>query len=132
MLPPKILTDYLNQIEEVITHLKNVYVEYYREEFLTTERANLKIRLRFNQKYLLEINEAIIVSENGLKTLDYRYHFQDEHNRMIFRYDSTPHFPNLPTFPHHKHLSNDVISSQKPEIIEVLEEIKNIIYAVNG
>lgn len=86
MLPPKILTDYLNQIEEVITHLKNVYVEYYREEFLTTERANLKIRLRFNQKYLLEINEAIIVSENGLKTLDYRYHFQDEHNQSITKF----------------------------------------------
>jgi hypothetical protein len=126
MLLPKILTDYLNQIEQVITHFKNVYVEHYREEFLTPERVNLKIRLRFNQQYLLEINEAIIVSENDLKTLDYRYHFQDEHNQLIFRYDSTPHFPNLPTFPHHKHLPNDVISSQKPTIIEVLEEIKNL------
>jgi hypothetical protein len=99
MLLPKILTDYLNQIEEAITHLKNVYIEHYQEEILTPERANLKIRLRFDQKYLLEINEAIIVSKNDLKTLDYRYHFQDEQNRLIFRYDSTPHFPNLPTFP---------------------------------
>ncbi|MGI0481222.1 toxin TumE [Geminocystis sp. CENA526] len=129
MLPPKILTDYLNQIEEVINHFRNVDIEHYKEEILTTERANIKIRLRFNHKYLLEINEAIIVSENKLKTLDYRYHFQDEHNRLIFRYDSTPHFPNLSTFPHHKHLSNDVISCQKPEITEVLEEVKNIIYS---
>ncbi len=64
----------------------NVYVEHYREEFLSPERANLKIRLRFEQKYLLEINEAIIVAENKIKTLDYRYHFQDQHNRLIFRY----------------------------------------------
>lgn len=127
MLPLKILTDYLNEIEKVITDFKNVYVEHYREEFLSPQRANIKIRLRFEQKYLLEINEAIIVAENKIKTLDYRYHFQDQHNWLIFRYDSTPHFPNLPTFPHHKHLPNDVISSQKPKIIEVLEEIKNII-----
>jgi translation elongation factor EF-G len=87
MLLPKILTDYLNEIDKVITELKNVYIERYQEEILTPEKVNIKIRLRFNQKYLLEINEAIIVSENQLKTLDYRYHFQDEQNRLIFRYD---------------------------------------------
>nr|WP_253881088.1 MULTISPECIES: DUF6516 family protein [Microcystis] len=40
-----------------------------------------------------------------MEFLDYRYHFQDEQNNLVFRYDSTPHFPNLSTFPHHKHLS---------------------------
>lgn len=127
MLLSKILTDYLNEIEEVITNLKNVYIENYQEEFIASERANLKIRLRFNQGCLLEINEAVIIYQNELKTLDYRYHFQDEYNQLIFRYDSTPHFPKLLNFPHHKHLPNDVITTQKPTIIEVLEEIKNII-----
>lgn len=37
-------------------------------------------------------------------------------------YDSTPHFPNLSSFPHHKHLPNDVIAVDKPELVEVLRE----------
>jgi hypothetical protein len=53
--------------------------------------------------------------------------FQDENNNLLFRYDSTPHFPNLSTFPHHKHLPNDVISCQKPEITQVLKEATELL-----
>ncbi|MEH2383220.1 MAG: DUF6516 family protein [Nostoc sp.] len=55
--------------------------------------------------------------------IDYRYHFQDEKNSLIFRYDSTPHFPNLPSFPHHKHLFDNVIACEKPHIADVLQEV---------
>lgn len=120
---PSLLTDYLEQIEQEIQECKNIYVERYEEEILTPTRANLRIRLRFNQTHLLEINEAIIVVENQLEFLDYRYHFQDEQNELIFRYDSTPHFPNLPNFPHHKHLPDNVIMAEKPAIPKVLQEV---------
>ncbi|MBO3459508.1 DUF6516 family protein [Aetokthonos hydrillicola Thurmond2011] len=124
---PNILSDYLNQVEKAIVQCENVYVERYEEEILTLQRANLRIRLRFHQKYLLEINEAIVITDNQLEFLDYRYHFQDERNRLIFRYDSTPHFPNLSTFPHHKHLPDNVISSHKPEITQVLKEVTELL-----
>ncbi len=125
MSPPSILLDYLNEVEQAIVQCENIYVELYREEIITPERANLKIRLRFNQTHLLQISEAIVINENQLNFLDYRYHFQDEHNYLIFRYDSTPHFPNLSTFPHHKHLPDDVISCEKPKITQVLKEVVN-------
>lgn len=86
------------------------------------QRANLRIRLRFEQGHLLEINEAVVVVEDSLVPLDYRYHCQDMHNQVIFRYDSTPHFPGLPNFPHYKHLSNDVIGCKKPNIEQVVQE----------
>ncbi|MFQ5676868.1 MAG: toxin TumE [bacterium] len=60
-----------------------------------------------------------------LEHLSYRYHFQDKNNNLIFRYDNTPHFNNLETFPHHKHLPNEVTASQRPPITEVIEEVKN-------
>lgn len=126
-MPLKILSDYLNQVEQAIVQCRNVYVERYQEEILTSQRANLRIRLRFNQTHLLEINEAIVIMDNKLEFLDYRYHFQDEKNNLVFRYDSTPHFPNLSTFPHHKHLPNDVTSSQKPDITQVLKEVTDLI-----
>ena len=53
------------------------------EEILTSERANLRIRLRFQSGCLLEINEAIIVENNAPKTLDYRYHFQGADNDLV-------------------------------------------------
>lgn len=93
-----------------------------KKKFWHQHELRKRIRLRFNQTHLLEINEAIVVADNQLEFLDYRYHFQDEQNRLIFRYDSTPHFPNLPNFPYHKHLPDDVIAAFKPEIIQVLQE----------
>jgi hypothetical protein len=123
----KLLSDYLNQVEQAIVQCENAYVERYQEEILTSQRANLRIRLRFKQTHLLEINEAIVITDNYLEFLDYRYHLQDEKTNLVFRYDSTPHFPNLSTFPHHKHLPNDVISCQKPEITQVLKEATELL-----
>jgi Family of unknown function (DUF6516) len=117
-----LLQDYLNAVELAISSLTNVYVEQYIEEILTAKRANLRIRLRFISGCLLELNEAIIVEADNLVSLDYRYHCQDVQNRLLFRYDNTPHFPALSSFPHHKHLPDDVIVSAKPTIFHVIKE----------
>jgi hypothetical protein len=121
----KALADYLNQVEQALMMLEDAYIERYVEEILTPQRATLRIRVRFTRGHLLEINEAIVVGADALMWLDYRYHCQDEQNRLIFRYDSTPHFPDLPSFPHHKHLPNQVIASEKPDVSQVLQEAAN-------
>ena len=118
----EILSDYLEKVTQAILQCSDAYVERYVEEILTPERVNLRIRLRFDQGHLLEINEAVVVEDNSLVSLDYRYHCQDENNRLIFRYDSTPHFPDLSSFPHHKHLPDTVIPSDKPEIDQLIKE----------
>jgi hypothetical protein len=66
MLRRDVLSDYLNQVEQAIIQCQNVYVERYEEEILTSKRANLRIRLRFNQTHLLEINEAIVLKDSQL------------------------------------------------------------------
>ena len=122
----EILSDYLEKVAQAILQCSDAYVERYVEEILTPERVNLRIRLRFDQGHLLEINEAVVVEDNSLVSLDYRYHCQDENNRLIFRYDSTPHFPDLSSFPHHKHLPDTVIPSDKPDIESLVEEAKRV------
>jgi hypothetical protein len=99
----KILEDYLKGIELALLALEQVYVERYTEEILAPNRVNLRLRIRWHKGCVLEINEAVIVTDHILTFLDYRYHCQDQQNSLIFRYDSTPHFPNLSSFPHHKH-----------------------------
>ncbi|MBE9174410.1 hypothetical protein IQ225_02110 [Synechocystis salina LEGE 06155] len=120
------LDSYLKKVESYLIMLNNVYIEHYLEEILTPNRANLRIRIRWNTGHLLIINKAIIIKDDRLDFLDYRYHFQNEDNNLIFRYDSTPHFPALPTFPHHKHLPNEVIACEMPDLIQVINEAVSI------
>lgn len=116
------LSEYLKEIESVIHESENIYVERYEEEVLTDNRVNLRIRLRFVKGHLSELNEAVIIKHGYIRHLGYRYHFQDEHNALVFRYDNTPHFPNIETFPHHKHLRDNVLPSVKPLILMVIRE----------
>jgi hypothetical protein len=100
----------------------NVYVENYNATILSSERANLKLRLRFYFKYLLSISEALVVVDDQIMVIDYRYHFQDGQHNLIFRYDNTPHFPSLSSFPHHKHLTDRVVSANQPSIAMVIQD----------
>ena len=123
MLLHNFLERYFAEIEAAVTQLP-AYAESYVEEILTPERANLRIRLRFQSGCLLEISEAIIVENGVLKTLGYRYHLQRADRELVFRYDNTPHFPDLPSFPHHKHIHNAVVAASKPDLLDVLQEAK--------
>ena len=119
-----ILSQYLEDIEDSIRKLETVNVECYEEEVLTSSRVNIRIRVRFLRGHLLEVNEAIVLEADRIKHLGYRYHFQDQQNNLIFRYDNTPHFPNLKNFPHHKHLNKKVEASTKPQILNNIREAK--------
>lgn len=117
------LERYFAEVEAAVARLP-AYTENYIEEILTAERTNLRIRLRFTHGALLEISEALIVENGTLKTLGYRYHLQRANNELLFRYDNTPHFPDLPSFPHHKHLHDAVVATSKPDLLDVLKEAK--------
>ena len=94
------LSKYLESVEKAIRKLEGAYVERYEEEVLTVNRVNL----------------------SQIMHIGYRYHFQDAKNSVIFRYDNTPHFPELDTYPHHKHISERVVAAAQPTIFAVIEE----------
>ena len=119
---------YLDQVDQFLEACLNVYVESYNATILSSEHTNLKIRLRFYFKYLLSISKALIAIDDQVITIDYRYHFQNEQNNLIFRYDNTPHFPDLPSFPHHKHLPNHVISCEQPNIELVIRDVMEFFF----
>ncbi|MFZ4792220.1 MAG: toxin TumE [Candidatus Competibacteraceae bacterium] len=119
----KRLADYFSAIESAVQRLTDERdIERYEEEVLTPDRVNLRLRLRFANGRLLEVSEALVATAGGLQTLGYRYHCQDRQQALVFRYDDTPHFPGLATFPHHKHLPEQVITATKPALMLVLEE----------
>ena len=116
------LAEYLERIEVSVLQCVEAHTERYVEEIITPEQANLRIRLRFDTGHLLEIGEALTVEDDSLIFIDYHYHYQDGDNTMVFRYDGTPHHPHIRSFPHHKHLPDSVVRSDKPDIEQVIQE----------
>jgi hypothetical protein len=124
-MPHDVLVAYLKEVEKAIGGLVDAYIELYEEEFLGNERVNLRIRVRFYNGCLLQLNEAVIF-QTKIEHLGYRYHFQDKNSELIFRYDNTPHFPDLANFPHHKHNPAGTEPSSFPSILAAIAEAAEI------
>ena len=124
-MPHDALLGYLEEVEDAIGNLQEAYVELYEEEFLTRDRVNLRIRIRFYNGCLLQLNESVVY-QGKLEHLGYRYHFQGKNNELIFRYDNTPHFLHLQNFPNHKHQKTGVEPSESPSILKAIAEAAKI------
>jgi hypothetical protein len=60
----------------------------------------------------------------------YAYHYQSTDGSIIFRYDNTAYHMNVPTFPDHKHTSNDtLLPASPPELESVMREIEDLMKA---
>lgn len=91
------------------------------------EAVYLKGILLFIDFSILEIAIFANKAHNGISIDKYRFHYMNKEGQMIFRYDNAPHHSGIPTFPHHKHSSNNVIQSLMPSIKDILNEITAII-----
>ena len=105
----------------------------FTEESITAQafdqyRGLFRTRVSFWDESYLTIDEVIDTTPGYPEILRYSYTYikGDEH---IFRYDNAPHYPNLPTFPHHKHIGPDEIpqASEKPTLSQVFKEIEQIL-----
>ena len=69
-----------------------------------------------------------------LTKISYAYHFQDRDGKLVFRYDNEPHFPRLPGFPHHKHVStsSSPMGSKPVEIRDAIREAAKAIAESNA
>jgi hypothetical protein len=71
----------------------------------------------------LFFREYLDIIEPGVDKLMYSYHYQEEENQLIFRYDNARHKPTLP-FRSHKHIfPNEIVAAIPPTLDDVLAEI---------
>jgi hypothetical protein len=86
----------------------------------------LRARLALADGSQLEFSEYMQRSSAGeIVVITYSYHWADANNRLIMRWDNTPHFPGLPGFPDHIHdgVTGEVTASQPMSIFTVLDAI---------
>lgn len=96
-------------------------VEYNRYGSATS----LVAKVEFKDRSLLHIKDYVLI-EGKRK---YSYHWQDAQGRLITRWDNSPHHRELSTFPHHRHLPEEVVASRERTIKDVLVVIKDAIQA---
>jgi hypothetical protein len=69
--------------------------------------------------------KEVLLEEN----VHYRFHYMDNKNNLIFRWDTAPHHKGLKTFPYHVHLPDGVKESKQVTLIGVLDRIEDIVIA---
>ncbi len=78
--------------------------------------------------FKLEFIEVVRLTDQGNpQKKKYKYHFQDDTNVLIFRYDNVPHHPQVNTFPHHKHTEAGILECKEPDLFNILLEVERII-----
>jgi len=96
-----------------------------QEDARTSLEGFFKANVHWIDGSLLSFREYVNTSGESVVRYTYSFHYQ-KGQRLIFRYDNTPHYPNLPTFPHHKHTSDGQVVACTPPILEdVIREIES-------
>jgi hypothetical protein len=121
------IESYFRIIQDAVDECAVILVKSIQFEKRGTYEGYINGLLHFYDNTELHFREFVDVQINA-DCLMYSYHYIDDFGKIIFRYDNTGHHKklNLPTFPHHKHVSsgNSIIASNAPNLKDVLQEIE--------
>ena len=81
----------------------------------------LKIRVRLKNNWSMDTFE-----HKTSKIRRYSFHVF-ENGKMKIRWDNAPHFPDVKTFPNHKHYKSSILESEEMTIEMVLDELSSMI-----
>ena len=121
-----LLNTYQNNIVSIIQkYVDNGYIISFN--FSVDTRSNyigfIQGSLEFLQGSQLFFREYVDLQES-IEKLSYSFHYQDQYNNLIFRYDNAQHKPDL-GYSEHKHIRDKIMPSKIPEIEQVILEIIN-------
>ena len=118
------IAKHFKKIEGSLEKYSHIVEDYIlNKQTFTQEKGAVDGEVFFNDESKLSFLE--VVNTNKQEKEKYSYHYMDNENELIFRYDNAKHYRKIKTFPHHKHTSKGVIGSTEPKIENVLSEIEN-------
>ena len=123
---------YFSHVHDIVFSRRSLSVELFRmDPFPAQHMAVIEARLRYWDGSMLRVSEKLIEEGIQLRKVEYVYHYQQQDGTLIFRYDNVPHYPNLPTHPHHKHIGTGtaelVEAVLPPQLIDVLREVEQFL-----
>src|SRR5215510_15012883 len=97
-----LIEDYFRQVNTLISSVNAMHSSSMTYDKRSTYIGFIRGSIYFLDGSVLHLREFVNV-QHGIERYMYAYHYQRSDGTFVFRYDNTPHFSALPTFPHHKH-----------------------------
>ncbi len=121
-----LLSEYLHEITGTVGELAETGLILSSEltaDFRTKKIGLIKGVLSFSDDSKLFFREYLDLRYKTEKET-YSFHYQNQDGGLIFRYDNAAHKPSS-RFTDHKHVGEQVVQAEIPNLREVLEEIIN-------
>ncbi|MBX3050774.1 MAG: hypothetical protein KF753_04830 [Caldilineaceae bacterium] len=119
---------YLARLENTLRSRQHFEIEQMLSNTFSAG-ALFRARLRFYDNSTLYVAEDLeSLGQSEIERVAYAFHYQHTDGTLIFRYDNSPHYPDLSTFPAHKHTPDGVIAADAPDLADILREIDAILY----
>jgi len=115
--------DYFSEIQSLIR--SSIFVEY---EVKSRSIGIVHGILGMIDGSTLQFMELINIKRDKVIHLKYRFHLMDVNDKIVFRYDNSPHHPEIATYPHHKHVKGEAVPRRSKEVglKDVLLEIEEM------
>jgi hypothetical protein len=115
-------TEYLAEAQALLVASPIIYSFVIVDERLLPTSGYIRIRATLTNKDFLELAEFFIAEDDQCKAIDYRFQWMNEdQSQLRYRWDNTPHFPELPNAPHHVHIgSEDNVESNSSMNISIV------------
>ena len=110
-------------IAKLVEHSGAESMEIDVEQDPTTSKV--KGVLYFYDGSRLEFTETVTIERYRPVKLLYTYQYI-RGGEAVLRYDNAPHHPDLPTFPHHKHVGKERLPATEPTLSQVLTEVATL------
>jgi hypothetical protein len=120
------IADYLDAIKTRPMTDPSVAAFRVERERSTGTDGYMRVRVTLGDDSQLEFAEhAQLNADHQIDVVTHNYHWADSANRLIQRWDNTPHHPGLAGFPHHIHgpASNAPGPGRAMTVISVLDEV---------
>lgn len=121
-----LLSEYLHEITEIVGELTKtglILSSGLTADFRTKKIGLIKGVFSFTDDSKLYFKEYVDLRYK-IEKETYSFHYQDRHGSLIFRYDNAYHMPSL-GFADHKHIGEQIVQAEIPNLGEILEEIIN-------
>jgi len=125
------LQRYLTRLESVIHSRREIEIETL--EVIGRSRKSgqftlFRAKLRFFDRSSLQVYEALTMRRMRVARDRYSYQYSDVEGNTLFRYDNVPHYPEISTYPDHKHTPAGIEPANAPDLTDVLREIDEWLY----
>lgn len=116
------IRNYFRKVERTLSECPFVMDLKFDFTVIDLDRGYWKGTIEFKNGSNLHLFEYVTIGEEKSEIQEYRYHYQDPEEKLIFRHDNAPHHPEIETHPHHLHTPEELSPSQKPNLEDVLDK----------